>query len=187
MAEATKWDTIAPRQRSGKPPRPRDQRRLRNNFLIARPPLLAVMQGGGSPYSNFFTASMTADWRLAILMGQLARHVGGCYKCRYFFANICLHRSVILVLHLLMAAPYRACIRSAHVLMAAPYRACIRSAHVLMAAPYWACIRSAAGTASSAISKMANLQRPVAKGESRRRRQGGAHTRPHDSYLRSEL
>src|SRR5439155_12731929 len=99
----------------GKPPRPRDQRRLRNNFLIARPPLLAVMQGGESPYSNFFTASMTADWRLAILMGQLARHVGGCYKCRYFFANICLHRSVILVLHLLMAAPYRACIRSAHV------------------------------------------------------------------------
>src|SRR5947199_8855956 len=49
MAEATKWDTIAPRQRSGKPPRPRDQRRLRNNFLIARPPLLAVMQGGESP------------------------------------------------------------------------------------------------------------------------------------------
>ncbi|PYS49311.1 MAG: hypothetical protein DMG13_23705 [Acidobacteria bacterium] len=88
---------------------------------------------------------MTADWRLAILMGQLARHVGGCYKCRYFFANICLHRSVILVLHLLMAAPYRACIRSAHVLMAAPYRACIRSAHVLMAAPYRACIRSAHG------------------------------------------
>src|SRR6266487_2170140 len=40
----------------GKPPRPRGQRRLRNNFLIARPPLLAVMQGGESPYSNFFTA-----------------------------------------------------------------------------------------------------------------------------------
>src|SRR6266487_3287224 len=79
----------------------------------------------------------------AILMGQLARHVGGCYKYRYFVANICLHRSVILVLHFLMAAPYRACIRSAHVLMAAPYRACIRSAHVLMAAPYRACIRSA--------------------------------------------
>src|SRR5437867_8571099 len=37
-------------------PGPRDQRRLRNNFLIARPPLLAVMQGGESPYSNFFTA-----------------------------------------------------------------------------------------------------------------------------------
>src|SRR5213594_1862363 len=36
--------------------RPRGQRRLRNNFLIARPPLLAVMQGGESPYSNFFTA-----------------------------------------------------------------------------------------------------------------------------------
>src|SRR5262245_905909 len=29
-----------------KPPRPRDQRRLRDFFLIARPPLLAVMQGG---------------------------------------------------------------------------------------------------------------------------------------------
>ncbi|PYS54211.1 MAG: hypothetical protein DMG13_09075 [Acidobacteria bacterium] len=41
----------------GKPPRPRSQRRLRNNFLIARPPLLAVMQGGELPYSNFFTAS----------------------------------------------------------------------------------------------------------------------------------
>src|SRR5438552_3840099 len=45
--------------------------------------------------------------------------------------------------HLLMVAPYRACIRSAHLLMAAPYRACIRSAHLLMAAPYRACIRSA--------------------------------------------
>ncbi|HYR42334.1 MAG TPA: hypothetical protein VER98_04895, partial [Terriglobia bacterium] len=30
----------------GKPPRPRDQRMLRDIFLIARPPLLAVMQGG---------------------------------------------------------------------------------------------------------------------------------------------
>ena len=30
----------------GKPPRPRYQRRLRNIFLSARPPLLAVMQGG---------------------------------------------------------------------------------------------------------------------------------------------
>src|SRR5262249_51050140 len=29
----------------------------------------------------------------------------------------------------LLAAPYRACIRSAHHLLAAPYRACIRSAH----------------------------------------------------------
>src|SRR5207253_1647744 len=34
-------------------------------IFCARPPLLAVMQGGESPYSNFFTASMTADWRLA--------------------------------------------------------------------------------------------------------------------------
>src|SRR5213594_863335 len=30
----------------GKPPRPRDQRMLRGILLIARPPLLAVMQGG---------------------------------------------------------------------------------------------------------------------------------------------
>jgi len=30
----------------GKPPRPRDQRMLRDILLIARPPLLAVMQGG---------------------------------------------------------------------------------------------------------------------------------------------
>src|SRR5690349_20400289 len=30
----------------GKPPRPRVRRRLRDIFLIARPPLLAVMQGG---------------------------------------------------------------------------------------------------------------------------------------------
>src|SRR5690349_14475704 len=30
----------------GKPPRPRFQRTLRGIFLIARPPLLAVMQGG---------------------------------------------------------------------------------------------------------------------------------------------
>src|SRR4029077_14587132 len=30
----------------GKPPRPRNQRRLRDILLIARPPLLAVMQGG---------------------------------------------------------------------------------------------------------------------------------------------
>ncbi|PYS54031.1 MAG: hypothetical protein DMG13_10030 [Acidobacteria bacterium] len=51
----------------GKPPRPRDQRRLRNHFLIARPPLLAVMQGGElrelrgiALDSNLFTAPMTA-------------------------------------------------------------------------------------------------------------------------------
>jgi len=30
----------------GKPPRPREKRMLRGFFLIARPPLLAVMQGG---------------------------------------------------------------------------------------------------------------------------------------------
>src|ERR1051326_1647262 len=32
----------------GKPPRPRGQRRLRNIFLVARLPLLAVMPGGES-------------------------------------------------------------------------------------------------------------------------------------------
>ena len=44
---------------------------------------------------------------------------------------------------LLMAAPYRACIRSGLFLMAAPYRACIRSGLFLVAVPYRACIRSA--------------------------------------------
>ena len=51
----------------GKPPRPRDQRRLRDIFLIARPPLLAVMQGGEWPARNmvaiFFTASPSAPLR----------------------------------------------------------------------------------------------------------------------------
>ena len=35
----------------GKPPRPRDQRKLRDILLLARPPLLAVMQGG--EYARF--------------------------------------------------------------------------------------------------------------------------------------
>ena len=35
----------------GKPPRPRDQQMLRGILLIARPPLLAVMQGG--EYARF--------------------------------------------------------------------------------------------------------------------------------------
>src|SRR5436190_10788692 len=39
----------------GKPPRPRAQRRLRDIFLIARPPLLAVMQGGEYARFQFFT------------------------------------------------------------------------------------------------------------------------------------
>src|ERR1051326_403537 len=38
----------------GKPPRPRGQRRLRIYFLIARPPLLAVMQGGESASPKHF-------------------------------------------------------------------------------------------------------------------------------------
>src|SRR6267143_6577990 len=44
----------------GKPPRPRDQRMLRDILLIARPPLLAVMQGGEWTLRNirtFFTSS----------------------------------------------------------------------------------------------------------------------------------
>src|SRR5438105_4061239 len=36
----------------GKPPRPRDQRMLRDILLIARPPLLAVKQGGEWPLPN---------------------------------------------------------------------------------------------------------------------------------------
>src|SRR6184192_3185428 len=39
----------------GKPPRPRDQRTLREIFLVARPPLLAVMQGG--EYARFHVRS----------------------------------------------------------------------------------------------------------------------------------
>src|SRR5438045_3536633 len=39
----------------GKPPRPRDQRTLREIFLVARPPLLAVMQGG--EYARFHIRS----------------------------------------------------------------------------------------------------------------------------------
>ena len=45
----------------GKPPRPRDQRMLRDIFLIARPSLLAVMQGGDFPLdAKIFTAPVTA-------------------------------------------------------------------------------------------------------------------------------
>jgi hypothetical protein len=48
----------------GKPPRPRGQRRLRDILLIARPPLLAVMQGGEYATPKhlriFFTVPMTA-------------------------------------------------------------------------------------------------------------------------------
>ena len=40
----------------GKPPRPRDMRMLRAVFLMARPPLLAVMQGGDY--------RLTSIWRL---------------------------------------------------------------------------------------------------------------------------
>src|SRR5438034_1564554 len=43
----------------GKPPRPRGQRRLRYICLIARPPLLAVMQGGEWPYSNYWPTPTT--------------------------------------------------------------------------------------------------------------------------------
>src|SRR6266487_3913845 len=97
-------------------------------------------------------ASRTVGSSLAILMDQLARHVGGRSKYRRLFASDFGAR-------LLMAAPSleaaryracasrRACIRSAHLLIAAPSleaaryracasrRACIRSAHLLIAAP----------------------------------------------------
>src|SRR6266850_1576345 len=58
-------------------------------------------------------------------------------------AHLSADRRCSCALALLIAAPYRACIRSAHLLIAAPYRACIRSAHLLIAAPYRSCIRSA--------------------------------------------
>src|SRR5262245_39395731 len=44
----------------GKPPRLRDQRRLRDICLIARPPLLAVMQGGESRTLTIPSPSYTA-------------------------------------------------------------------------------------------------------------------------------
>ena len=43
----------------GKPPRPRYQRMLRDIFLIARPPLLAVMQGGDSRFPTRFHSMQT--------------------------------------------------------------------------------------------------------------------------------
>src|SRR6266702_8037742 len=45
----------------GKPPRPRDQRRLGDILLIARPPLLAVMQGG--EYARFQLVHIFYDRR----------------------------------------------------------------------------------------------------------------------------
>src|SRR5439155_11325405 len=70
---------------------------------------------------------------LAVLMDQLARHVGGRSKYRRLFASDFGAR-------LLMAVPS---------LEAARYRACVSRR---------ACIRSAAGTASSAITKRSKLQ-----------------------------
>src|SRR5213594_4541559 len=46
----------------GKPPRPRYQRMLRGILLIARPPLLAMMQGGEYLDSNSFTPSAEVVW-----------------------------------------------------------------------------------------------------------------------------
>jgi hypothetical protein len=44
----------------GKPPRPRDQRWLRGILLIARPPLLVVMQGGEyARFQRHFTRTVT--------------------------------------------------------------------------------------------------------------------------------
>src|SRR6266487_4644089 len=47
-------------------------------------------------------------------MDQLAATSAAVSNTRVSLQTVCLHRSVILVLHFLMAAPYRACIRSAH-------------------------------------------------------------------------
>ncbi len=42
----------------GKPPRPRYQRMLRNIFLFARPPLLAVVQGADYAYFDIIPNSL---------------------------------------------------------------------------------------------------------------------------------
>src|SRR5437867_13344763 len=48
----------------GKPPRPRDQRRLRDIFLIARPPLLAVdARRGLSVLDSQFIRTFHGQWR----------------------------------------------------------------------------------------------------------------------------
>src|SRR5215470_7278602 len=55
----TRWFSL--RDSIGKPPRPRGERTLRDIFLIARPPLLAVMQGGEfCTTCDSFTGSTTA-------------------------------------------------------------------------------------------------------------------------------
>src|SRR5215467_11969059 len=59
---------------AGKPPRPRVQRRLRDILLIARPPLLAVMQGGELPSFKFIH---TFKDSLQTLLGQAAKLGGG--------------------------------------------------------------------------------------------------------------
>src|SRR5215471_10114643 len=70
----------------GKPPRPRGQRRLRDILLIARPPLLAVMQGGefcriSLPDSNSFPPSITA---YSLKLGP-----AGHARKRHHIADIC--------------------------------------------------------------------------------------------------
>src|SRR5438477_11400067 len=53
----------------GEPPRLRNQRMLRNFFLIAQPPLLAVMQGGvcyDRRQSLFSTSSAVIDRRYSV-------------------------------------------------------------------------------------------------------------------------
>ena len=68
----------------GKPPRPRAQRMLRDIFLIARPPLLAVMQGGDYAsfpiYSSRWLSSMTRRQMLSFRIGVFAE--GTVFMCR---------------------------------------------------------------------------------------------------------
>src|SRR5437773_9586839 len=56
----------------GKPPRPRNQRMLRGILLIARPPLLAVMQGG--EYARFQFFHTFYDRRQSVTCGTVGVH-----------------------------------------------------------------------------------------------------------------
>src|SRR5881397_3627326 len=55
----------------GKPPRPRDQRKLRDILLLARPPLLAVMQGG--EYARFLFVHTFYERRFSAVIDRRYR------------------------------------------------------------------------------------------------------------------
>jgi len=80
----------------GTPPRPREQRMLRDIFLIARPPLLAVMRGGESA-----------------LPGQSSRFV-----CNDFAAKKCEIRNVSRI----QLRPAEKCPNSSKAIYDRPYR-----------------------------------------------------------------